>query len=258
MLNTLDPRDPGLHNHVFHQFHDYFHHLFSGRETRDRKLLEIGCARSAWLPYFAKEFGFKVSGIDYSDTGCSQSKHLLLRENIDGEVVCGDFFSPPEFMIEAFDVVISFGVAEHFPDTVECIRAFARFLKPRGCLFTNVPNLVGFNGWVQRIVNRPVFDVHIPLEKEALVHAHEVNGLDIMSCDYFLFANLGILNFENWKPGVFYAGACRIRTLANLFVWWGERTIPLLKPNRWTSPYIHCLAVKAGMPHDKTPFSGRW
>jgi cyclopropane fatty-acyl-phospholipid synthase-like methyltransferase len=30
------------------------------------RLLEIGCARSAWLPYFAQEFGIDVSGLDYS------------------------------------------------------------------------------------------------------------------------------------------------------------------------------------------------
>jgi len=243
-VNSMDPRDPGLHNYVPHRFHEYFHQLFSNTETRNLRLLEIGCARSSWLPYLGKEFGFKVFGIDYSDIGCDQSKQLLLREKVEGEIVCGDFFSPPESMVGAFDVVISFGVAEHFQDTCGCLRAFSRFLKPGGFLLTNIPNLTGLNGLIQRVVNRPVFDVHVPLDKEALADAHEVNRLNMISCDYFLFANLGVLNFENWKPGLFYSGACRIRTLINLFVWYCERTIPLLKPNRWSSPYINCLATK--------------
>ena len=241
----IDPRHQGLSNHVNRRFHEYFLQVFSKRKIRGKRLLEIGCARSLWLPYFAKEFGFEVCGIDYSEIGCNQARQLLLTERVTGDIVFGDFFSPPECMIEAFDVVISFGVAEHFPDTSGCLRAFSQFLKPGGLLLTNVPNLIGLNGFIQRIVNRPVFDVHVLLDKEALVHAHEVNPLNMISCDYFLFANLGVLNFENWKRGLFYSGACRIRTLINLFVWCCERTIPLLKPNRWSSPYINCLATKA-------------
>ena len=42
---------------------------------------------------------------------------ILSIEGVKGDIVCADFFSPPESMIEEFDVVISFGVLEHFEDT---------------------------------------------------------------------------------------------------------------------------------------------
>ena len=42
-----------------------------------RRMLEIGCGASAWLVYFAKEFGYRVEGIDYSELGCE-----LARENL--------------------------------------------------------------------------------------------------------------------------------------------------------------------------------
>lgn len=244
VVERVSPRGGRLSNHVNHCFHTLFSKMFSDKDNRGKRLLEVGCARSEWLPYFAREFGFEVCGIDYSEIGCRQSRQVLSKEGMKAEVVCGDFFSPPEHLIEAFDVVVSFGVAEHFEDTSGCIRAFSRFLKPGGLLLTNVPNLVGLNGLIQKIVDRAVFDVHLSLNKDALIEAHEKNGLETIFCGYFLFFHLGVLRFENWKGSMFYSGACRVRTLINLFVWTCERAIPVLKANRWSSPYINCLAFK--------------
>jgi len=84
-------------------------------------------------PYFAKEFGFKVYGIDYSEIGCKQAREVLSNTGVEGNVICAIFFSPPENLIDAFDVVVSFGVVEHFEDTAG-IAAFSRFLKPNGIL----------------------------------------------------------------------------------------------------------------------------
>lgn len=255
--NTIDPRAPGSRSHVSHHFHVYFHEFFSSRETRGLKLLEIGCARSVWLPYFAKEFGFNVSGIDYSETGCSQAEQLLLKAGVEGEVICADFFLPPDHFIEAFDVVISFGVVEHFQDTSGCLRAFSRFLKAGGLLVTNVPNLVGLNGMIQKIVNRPVFDVHVALDKNDLIRAHDASGFQTVSCHYFLFLHLGVLNIENWRGGILYFGASRVRSLISRIAWMCEKAIPFMRPNRWSSPYINCLAVKAGGSRDGSLFTRR-
>lgn len=242
--NTIEPCEPSFRDYVFQRFRAYFHQLFSGRETRGLKLLEIGCARSVWLPYLAKEFGFKIYGIDYSEAGCVQAEQVLGKAGVKGEVVCADFFSPPDHFIEAFDVVISFGVVEHFSDTSGCLRAFSKFLKPGGLLVTNVPNLCGLNGMIQKIVNRPVFDIHVALDKNDLVRAHHANGLQTVSCDYFLLLHLGVLNFENWRGGLLYHGASGMRSLINRIVWMCEKAIPFMRPNRWSSPYINCLAIK--------------
>ncbi len=212
--------------------------------TQGEKILEIGCARSIWLPYFAKEFGFEVYGIDYSKVGCQQAKQILENEGVNGEIVCADFFSPPESMLKAFDVVVSFGVLEHFNDSAACMAAFSTFLKPGGLLITNIPNLCGLNGLIQKMINRPVFDIHTPLDKQTLVDIHQMNGLRIISCNYFLFMNLGVLNFENWNGGLLYRAAVRLRSLVNIVAWSLERAVPLLKSNRCSSPYINCASTK--------------
>ena len=108
----VNPRHGGLPNYVNRRFHEYFCQIFSNMNTQGKKVLEIGCARSVWLPYFAKEFGFKIYGIDYSEIGYQQAMQILSNEEVKGEIVCADFFSPSESMLKAFDVVVSFGVLE--------------------------------------------------------------------------------------------------------------------------------------------------
>lgn len=244
MPQAVNPKDRGLSNYVNRRFHEYFCQIFSNMDTQGRKVLEIGCARSIWLPYFAKEFKFKVYGIDYSEAGCEQAIQSLANEGVAGEIVCADFFSPPQSMMGVFDVAISFGVVEHFQNPDKCIAAFSKFLKPGGLLFTNIPNLCGLNGFIQKMINRPIYDIHLPLDKESLIRSHQINGLKIISCDYFIFINLGVLNIENLKSNMIYIGADRIRTLINKLAWIFERMLPVLKPNRWSSPYINCLSTK--------------
>jgi len=201
---SIIPNQPGANHYLDRKFHELFCDVFSGKETKNKKLLEIGCVRSVWLPYFAKEFGFKVYGIDYSETGCQRAMQILSNEGVKGDIVCADFFSPPESMIEEFDVVISFGVLEHFQDTQNCISAFSEYLKPKGIMITNIPNIRGLVGLIQRLMNRNVFNIHVPLSLAKVVEAHQKSMLEPVSCDYFLSANFGVVNFENLKGGISY------------------------------------------------------
>jgi 2-polyprenyl-3-methyl-5-hydroxy-6-metoxy-1,4-benzoquinol methylase len=239
----VNPRHGGLPNYINRRFHEYFCQIFSNMNTQGKTVLEIGCARSVWLPYFSKEFGFNVTGIDYSEVGCQQAMQILSKEEVKGEIVCGDFFSPPGSMLRAFDVVVSFGVLEHFKDTTVCVAALSKFLKPGGLLITNIPNLLGLNGLIQKVVNKTIFNIHVSIDIHTLRQAHEINGLRITMCNYFLFVNLGVVNIENLRNTLFYKVA-RLRSWVNEAVWIIERVVPALKPNRWSSPYINCVAVK--------------
>jgi 2-polyprenyl-3-methyl-5-hydroxy-6-metoxy-1,4-benzoquinol methylase len=241
--DTINPYRPDSDHYIDRMFHDFFRGVFAGKETENNRLLEIGCARSVWLPYFAKEFGFRVYGIDYSKTGCQQALQLLANEGVEGKIVCADFFSPPESMIEGFDVVVSFGVLEHFENTEGCIFAFSRYLKHKGMLIVNIPNMSGLIGRIQKFVNRNVFDIHVPLTPESIMEAHRMNGLEPVSCNYFLFANLGVLNFENLEGSPLYQWVLQTFCWLNRTIWFFEHLIPVA-PNRWSSPYINCVAIK--------------
>ena len=244
---AINPHKRGLRNYNRRRFHEFFYKIFSGMKTDGSKLLEIGCARSRWLPYFSKEFGFDISGIDYSETGCRQAQKILDNEDVNGKILCADFFSPPESMLENFDIVVSFGVVEHFEETAKCISEFSKFLKPGGILITQIPNMTGLIGLVQKMVNKPVFDIHVPLDKNALKDAHEFSGLEMVESDYFLFTNFGVCNLNkvsislSWLlKKVFILSLISFSAL----IWLIEDLFGPFKPNKVMSPYINCFAKK--------------
>jgi len=171
-------------------FHECFHKAFPYVDISDQKLLEIGCGGSAWLPYFAKEFGFEVYDIDYSELGCQQAAQVLENEGVEGEILCADFFSPPEHMLGDFDTVGSRGVVEHFEDTAAWASAFSKFLRPGGVM------------------------------------------------------SLSLINFENLRGTPFYEVAVRLRSWITKAMWGAERTMPMLRPNRWTSAFVGCVTKK--------------
>ncbi|MFC1826122.1 class I SAM-dependent methyltransferase, partial [Thermodesulfobacteriota bacterium] len=196
---AVNPRSRRLKDYVNLRFHEYFSRIFSSMDIKGKRLLEIGCARSQWLPYFAKEFGFEVYGIDYSEIGCEQAKQILLNSGAKGEVIIADFFSPPEKLLESFDVVVSFGVIEHFANTRSCIKAFYNFLKPEGIMINSIPNLTRLNGITFKMLNRPLYDMHYVLDKERMQMLHEAAGLEILECNYFVFSNFSVLNLNGLR-----------------------------------------------------------
>jgi SAM-dependent methyltransferase len=156
-------------------------------------LLEIGCGGSRWLPFFANH-GFRVAGIDYSALGCEQARMILDREHTSGDIYERDAFGANPDLVGSFDVVVSFGVVEHFRDTTEPVRAFARYLKPRGLMISTCPNMTGMLGFSQKLLNRSVYDSHVPLTAERLRRAHEVAGLTVTYCGYVGGPDFHMLN----------------------------------------------------------------
>lgn len=246
--DVMNPTDMSVGNYVNRRFHSFFVNLFDGLETRSLRLLEVGCAKSVWLPYFANEFGFEVCGLDYSPVGCKMATKILEASRVDAEVVCADFFLPPQNMLESFDVIVSFGVVEHFEDTSACISAISALLKPGGMLITSIPNMVGWIGKIQKFVNKPVYDIHQLIDPIMLADSHRVAGLTVTECNYFMNSNFGVSNlagvstndFIGFSKRVFLAILVRI----SMFIWLIESKVSFLAPNKSSSPYINCVAYK--------------
>ena len=87
---------------------------------------------------------------------------ILDREHIEGDIYERDAFDTNSDLLGRFDVVVSLGVVEHFRDTTEPVRAFARYLKPRGLMISTCPNMNGILGLSQKLLNRSVYDCHVP------------------------------------------------------------------------------------------------
>jgi 2-polyprenyl-3-methyl-5-hydroxy-6-metoxy-1,4-benzoquinol methylase len=247
---ALDPHDRGIRNYSKRQFHEFLSKALVGMHGRN--LLEIGCGDSVFLPYFSNELGLNVSGIDYSEAGCEKASGMLVREGVSGEVVCADVFCPPARLLGKFDVVVSFGVVEHFVETAECLSAFARFLKPGGTILTFVPNMNGLMGRLQKLLDSKVYAKHIPLDHSALRQAHEQAGLSVLHCDYFQFNNFFVPNINEVTQGSleWYVKSAFLKLLhyASGVIWLLEMLIRPFSPNGFVSPFIICTATLVSAP----------
>lgn len=247
--DAMNPTDMSLDNYVSRRFHGLFVNLFDGLQTRSLKLLEVGCAKSVWLPYFAKEFGFEVSGLDYSPIGCQMATQITSANGVDAKIICADLFSPPLDMLGQFDVVVSFGVVEHFEDTSSCLKSVSAFLKPGGILITSIPNMVGLIGSIQKAVNKPVYEIHQLIDSKFLSDAHKLAELEVITYNYFIFTSFGVANLEGISVNSFYGYSKKlfIGLMARIskLVWLIESALGFFPPNKTSSPYIYCVARKS-------------
>ena len=161
------------------------------------KLLELGAGDSIWLPYFAKNFGFQVYGVDYSIEGCNLAKRNLKLAGVNGIIICKNFLQMEESFSEFFDIVISFGVIEHFEDTMEVLNIFKNFLKKGGMLITIIPNTAGLIMQLQKLIDKEIYDTHKLMDLEELKKFHENIGLKIIIAKYLQVGDLSVLNYQN-------------------------------------------------------------
>jgi 2-polyprenyl-3-methyl-5-hydroxy-6-metoxy-1,4-benzoquinol methylase len=257
---SVDPSKKGIKNYVNRCFDDYFKSFFQnylnisymrndskiiGGKSERIKLLEIGCANSIWLPYFNKIYNFEIFGIDYSEIGCEKARRILNNEGINGKIICSDFFYPPEDMIEKFDIVISFGVIEHFENTKDCINAFSKFLKPGGYIISFIPNLTGIMGYIQKLLDMDCYNIHVVMDKERLANSHIQCNLDIVKSEYFLIGNFGVFNYESLKKNkTVYKFVKYFFWIISISLWGLERIIPFVKGNKSLTSYVSCIAQK--------------
>jgi len=231
-------------------FFNYLKSTFEENHLLNTKaqLVEVGCARSQVLPVMASKLGFQISGIDYSPNGCEQTRQMLDLEGIDNDIHCCDIFSIPDELIGKYDVVISFGLIEHFSETSGVVTALAGLLKPGGLIFTNVPNMNGVTGFAQKWFNRPIYDIHVALNAEDVKRAHEAASLEVLTCDYFLPNNFGVVNLgPNKKGSILWWGkkiSLAILARISMVVWWLEIKFKKLPVSHSFSPYINCVAQK--------------
>jgi len=206
-----------------------------------QQLIELGAGDTAYLPRLAKEFGYRVSGLDYSPLGVELAQRNLAAAGVDGEIVEGDIFDPPDGWVRKFDVVITIGVVEHFDDTASVIRACAQYLAPNGSMLTLVPNMHGLSGLATRYLSRELYDRHVPLTPRELATAHTDAGLNVRIATYLAGINMWVAN-----PA---ASPSRVRRLTFLpalamtkFAWKVEDLGLEIRPNPLTSPWVVVVA----------------
>jgi ubiquinone/menaquinone biosynthesis C-methylase UbiE len=107
-------------------------------EWKGKKVLEVGCGIGADLARFARA-GARVVGVDITAVGAVTSRRRLQFHNLPGETLVGNAESLP-FASNFFDLVYSWGVIHHSPDTEAAAREIVRVARPGGSVVVMLYN----------------------------------------------------------------------------------------------------------------------
>lgn len=140
---------------VRYKFHFYMPELFKwiAKQKPNGKLLEIGCSMGTDLIQLARQ-GMNVNGVDLTDEGIKLAKQRFELYEIPANLQVGDAENLP-FDENTFDVVYSFGVLHHTPDTQKSINEVHRVLKNDGLAVIMLYNTRSFNYIIHRILDAP-------------------------------------------------------------------------------------------------------
>jgi len=180
-LNVNNP----IKGYVFYKFDILFKKILKGKIRRGMKLLEIGCGGGDWLVYFAERFGVEVEGVDYSEQGCKLAEKKLKKRKIKAHIIQEDVFKLPSEFLGRYDIIISMGFIEHFENPALVISRIAKYLKEGGIIITEVPNMGGFPGILQKFLNKKVYNFHKVVKKEEIFEMHRNLFLPLF-CDYYI------------------------------------------------------------------------
>jgi SAM-dependent methyltransferase len=137
-----------------------------------------------------------------------------------------------------YDMVLSFGLIEHFSDTKDIIKRHIQFLKPGGVLFVTLPNFKGVNGWVQRKFDSGNYDKHYieSMDLQLLISACRELGLTEVEAYYHG-------KFSVWLENRSEQGAV-VKTLIKT-IWLAGKLFTKLLPieTKLFSPYIVLKAI---------------
>jgi SAM-dependent methyltransferase len=106
----------------------------TGILTRPLEILEIGCGKGAMLRHLS-QLGHHVAGIDLDPVVVAECKKE--SGDLPVSVAPGDVLPYPD---SSFDLVLSFDVFEHIPDSDRHLREVTRVLKPGGHYLFQTPN----------------------------------------------------------------------------------------------------------------------
>jgi 2-polyprenyl-3-methyl-5-hydroxy-6-metoxy-1,4-benzoquinol methylase len=164
-----------------------FHDVLSKYVPKKQKInfLEIGGFPGQWAIFFAKYWGANSTLLDrYIDREVIQALSTTNAvKNIN--IIEGDVFDLS--VNEKFDVVMSAGFIEHFSDVNSVIDKHIDYLEPNGTLILSVPNLLGLNGLLQKIIDKETYDTHFleTMDDQNLKRIVSSKNLDIEYINYY-------------------------------------------------------------------------
>lgn len=159
------------------------------KETRRRmgkerlRVIDCGCGDGLILRYLSERFDdIEVSGIEYSDSIVIAQK---MAEQLGYQISLTKWDmnnGMPKNMLGKFDMVLSFGLIEHFNEPLKILEVMKSALAPGGCMMTVIPNFDGLYNLLWRLYDQENYRQHVPIKAGRLRQLHERLGLEAIEC----------------------------------------------------------------------------
>jgi 2-polyprenyl-3-methyl-5-hydroxy-6-metoxy-1,4-benzoquinol methylase len=167
------------------------------------KVLEIGCAPGTFLEYmYDFRPQYQLSGLDYAVQGVELTRKRLQMQGVPAHVFQSDLrhFAPEE----TYEVVLSWGLVEHFKDPVSIIKHHARLAADGGLVVIVIPNYAP----------KPVRFFIQRFDPQAL-HSHNLNLMN-QEVLYNAFMQAGLQQIQTFSVGgPQFRATCAISSLSS-------------------------------------------
>jgi 2-polyprenyl-3-methyl-5-hydroxy-6-metoxy-1,4-benzoquinol methylase len=166
-------------NGIFTEMADYYSKKISGK-----KVLEIGGGGENYrLLALVKWRGFDATVVDYSPVAIEIVKNLFIKNSQDAEFINADFDN--YHVGTKFDLVVHWGVLEHFTDPTPLITKCTSLLNNGGHLLFTMPNMeaIGAKAWRKWAPKN--WSKHYHHSDQAVVAAMSQAGLSQVESGHF-------------------------------------------------------------------------
>lgn len=218
-------------------FGDMLAKLVAEKNIKDT--IELGGFPGYYATYLKKYQHIDTTLFDYFID--EELINQLLQKNGlnpgDIHVIEADLFEyePKKF----YDMVLSFGLIEHFTDTKAIIETHLRFLRPGGVLFITLPNFKSVNGWVQRKFDRDNYEKHNIKSMDPKLLAGYCKVLGLAEIESYYHGKFSVWLENKAEQGMLTKALVRS-------IWWAGKLATRIVPieSKALSPYIVVKAVK--------------
>lgn len=132
------------------------------RTTERGKLVDIGCGTGFLLDRIQREVSaqWDLSGIDFAPAAIARGTERYPSLKLSCQDGTATTFAP-----ETFNVLVSYGAMEHFPDPEAAIREVARLLVPGGQFLIMLPTLGAYRtdrtdeAWYEDLTGQPQWNL---------------------------------------------------------------------------------------------------
>ena len=149
-----------------------------------KRILELGGGGfNKRLVALAKWGGAKVSAIDFSQDALKGVEAMFKINEVELGLIEGDFFTAD--YPEQYDLIVHWGVLEHFTETDEFFKLCNRLLNDQGKMLFSMPNLKSFAASLWPKYSPDLASKHILHEEITLETSAQKAGLALKEHFYF-------------------------------------------------------------------------